>query len=59
MTSKYTERLSRIERKLDELTKLVYEIRGELNGYKKYTTFMAGIVSIIISGILNLMGVRR
>ena len=55
MSDSTLHRLQRLETKMDELMRLVYEMQGELRGWKQIVIFIAGIISLIISLVFNIL----
>ena len=55
MADSTLQRLRRLETKLDELYRIVYEMKGELKGFKQEITLIAGVVSLIITLLVNII----
>ena len=55
MSDSVAQRLQRLEAKLDEIGSIVYELKGELKGWKQLVVFLAGIISLLISVAFNIV----
>lgn len=55
MSSRHSDKLSRIEAKLDELQAMVYEMRGELKGWRQYVIFLSSITALVITLLFNMI----
>ena len=55
MSESVAQRLQRLEDKLDEISTVVYEMRGELKGWKQQVIFLSSLTALLISALIRII----
>jgi len=55
MSESVAQRLQRLEDKMDEVSAIVYEIRGELKSWKQQVVLIATLVASLITAVINIV----
>ena len=55
MSESVAQRLQRLEAKMDEVSAIVYEIRGELKSWKQQVVLIATLVASLITAVINIV----
>jgi len=55
MGDNIAQRFQRLETKVDEISAVVYEIRGELKSWKQQVVLIATLVASLITAVINIV----
>ena len=55
MSESVAQRLQRLEDKIDEISTVVYELKGELKGWKQQVIFLSSLTALLISVLFRII----
>jgi len=55
MSESIARRLQRLEDKIDDISRIVYEMQGELKGWKQQVLFLSSLTALLISALIRII----